>query len=55
MPNLLDYDLSALLAWFTELGEKPFRARQVMRWIHREGCDDFDAMTNVAKALRARL
>jgi len=55
VPNLLDYDLDALLAWFSELGEKPFRARQVMRWMHREGCDDFDAMTDVAKALRARL
>jgi 23S rRNA (adenine2503-C2)-methyltransferase len=53
--NLLDYDLNALLAWFSELGEKPFRARQVMRWMHREGCDDFDAMTDVAKALRAKL
>jgi len=55
VPNLLDYDLAALLAWFVELGEKPFRARQVMRWIHREGCDDFDAMTDVAKLLRAKL
>jgi 23S rRNA (adenine2503-C2)-methyltransferase len=55
VPNLLDYDLDALLAWFSELGEKPFRARQVMRWIHREGCDEFDAMTDVAKALRATL
>ncbi|MCL2161369.1 MAG: 23S rRNA (adenine(2503)-C(2))-methyltransferase RlmN, partial [Betaproteobacteria bacterium] len=43
------------LAWFAELGEKPFRARQVMRWMHREGCDDFDAMTDIAKTLRARL
>ena len=55
MLNLLDYDLAALLAWFAELGEKPFRAQQVMRWIHREGCDDFDAMTNIAKSLRERL
>ncbi|MDR2015666.1 MAG: 23S rRNA (adenine(2503)-C(2))-methyltransferase RlmN [Azoarcus sp.] len=53
--NLLDYDLDALSAWFSELGEKPFRARQAMRWMHREGCDDFDAMTDVAKALRAKL
>ncbi|MDR2209413.1 MAG: 23S rRNA (adenine(2503)-C(2))-methyltransferase RlmN [Azoarcus sp.] len=53
--NLLDYDLDALLAWFSELGEKPFRARQVMRWMHHEGCDDFDAMTNIAKTLRAKL
>ncbi len=55
MVNLLDFDLPGLSAWFAELGEKPFRARQVMRWMHREGCDDFERMTDVAKALRARL
>ena len=55
MLNLLDLDLDALSAWFIELGEKPFRARQIMRWIHREGCADFDAMTDVARALRAKL
>ncbi|MDR1854047.1 MAG: 23S rRNA (adenine(2503)-C(2))-methyltransferase RlmN [Azoarcus sp.] len=55
MPNLLDFDLDGLTGWFAELGEKPFRARQVMRWIHREGCDDFAAMTDVAKTLRAKL
>lgn len=53
--NLLDFDLSGLVSWFAERGEKPFRARQVMRWLHREGCDDFDRMTDVAKSLRARL
>lgn len=53
--NLLDFDLNGLVSWFAERGEKPFRARQVMRWLHREGCDDFDRMTDVAKALRARL
>jgi 23S rRNA (adenine2503-C2)-methyltransferase len=53
--NLLDFDLDQLVAWFAEHGEKPFRARQVMRWMHREGCDDFDGMTDVAKSLRARL
>jgi 23S rRNA (adenine2503-C2)-methyltransferase len=53
--NLLDFDLGHLTAWFAELGEKPFRARQVMRWVHRDGCDDFEQMTDVAKTLRARL
>ncbi|MDY0011990.1 MAG: 23S rRNA (adenine(2503)-C(2))-methyltransferase RlmN [Rhodocyclaceae bacterium] len=53
--NLLDFDGDGLVAWFAGHGEKAFRARQVMRWMHREGCDDFDAMTDVAKALRARL
>jgi 23S rRNA (adenine2503-C2)-methyltransferase len=53
--NLLDLDLDGLTTWFESLGEKPFRARQVMRWVHREGCAEFDRMTDVAKALRARL
>ncbi len=53
--NLLDFDVEGLVAWFAERGEKPFRARQVLRWVHREGCDDFEAMSNVAKSLRARL
>jgi 23S rRNA (adenine2503-C2)-methyltransferase len=55
VPNLLDYDLDGLVAWFATLGEKPFRARQVMRWMHREACDDFEAMTDVAKTLREKL
>ena len=55
MQNLLDFDVDGLIAWFVEHGEKPFRARQVMRWMHREGCDDFERMTDVAKSLRARL
>lgn len=53
--NLLDFDLNQLVAWFAERGEKSFRARQVMRWMHRDGCDDFERMTDVAKPLRARL
>lgn len=53
--NLLDFDADGLVAWFAERGEKAFRARQVLRWIHREGCDDFGRMTDVAKTLRARL
>ena len=53
--NLLDFDAEGLSAWFAQLGEKPFRARQVLRWMHREGCDDFERMTDVAKSLRAKL
>ncbi|GHU24900.1 hypothetical protein AGMMS50243_28550 [Betaproteobacteria bacterium] len=53
--SLLDFDVEGLVAWFAELGEKPFRARQVMRWMHHDGVDDFDAMTDVARSLRARL
>ncbi|MFZ5503038.1 MAG: 23S rRNA (adenine(2503)-C(2))-methyltransferase RlmN [Pseudomonadota bacterium] len=53
--NLLDFDAQALAAYFTAMGEKPFRARQLMRWIYREGEADFAAMTNIAAALRDKL
>ncbi len=55
MQNLLDLDTAQLTAWFAEQGEKPFRARQVMRWIHKEGESDFTAMTDIANSLRAKL
>ncbi|MEC5386265.1 23S rRNA (adenine(2503)-C(2))-methyltransferase RlmN [Uliginosibacterium sp. H3] len=55
MQNLLDFDAAALTEWFAERGEKPFRARQVLRWMHRFGESDFDAMTDVAKSLRTKL
>ena len=55
MQNLLDLDPAALTAWFAEQGEKPFRAKQVLRWIHRSGVADFDAMTDIAKSLREKL
>jgi 23S rRNA (adenine2503-C2)-methyltransferase len=55
MVNLLDFDADGLAAWFAQLGEKPFRARQVLRWMHRFGADDFGQMTDVAKSLRAKL
>ncbi|WP_415036119.1 23S rRNA (adenine(2503)-C(2))-methyltransferase RlmN [Azonexus sp.] len=53
--NLLDYDAAGLTAWFAEQGEKPFRAKQVLRWMHRSGVADFDAMTDLAKSLRDKL
>jgi len=53
--NLLDLDREALTSWFGTLGEKPFRARQVMRWIHRRGAADFAAMSDVARTLREKL
>ena len=39
----------------TAVGERTFRARQLMRWVHQRGADEFDAMTDLAKAFRARL
>ena len=53
--NLLDYDLPRLTDFCAELGEKPFRARQLLRWIHHFGEGDFERMTDLAKALRAKL
>jgi len=53
--NLLDLDADALAAHFAGLGEKPFRARQVLRWVHQRREDDFARMSDLAKALRAKL
>ena len=53
--NLLDFDAADLTAFFAGIGEKPFRAKQVLRWMHRFGQSDFDAMTDIAKSLREKL
>jgi len=53
--NLLDFDLDALIAHCERLGEKPFRAVQLFRWIHQRGCADFAQMTDLARSLRERL
>jgi 23S rRNA (adenine2503-C2)-methyltransferase len=53
--NLLDLDKPALAAYFAERGEKPFRAQQVMRWVHQRLVGDVGAMTDLAKPLRESL
>lgn len=53
--NLLNFDLPSLEAWFSEIGDKPFRARQVIKWIYHHGVTDFSAMTNLSKSLRVQL
>ncbi|MGQ0655769.1 MAG: 23S rRNA (adenine(2503)-C(2))-methyltransferase RlmN [Betaproteobacteria bacterium] len=53
--NLLDFDRAALEAWFAAQGEKPFRARQLLRWMHHAGESDFARMTDIARPLRERL
>ncbi|MBC7499824.1 MAG: 23S rRNA (adenine(2503)-C(2))-methyltransferase RlmN [Herminiimonas sp.] len=55
LTNLLDLDPSQLVAYCGELGEKPFRAKQLQRWIHQYGASDFDSMTDLAKSLRDKL
>lgn len=53
--NLLGFDKKALQAFFVDAGEKPYRADQVLKWIHAVGVTDFHAMTNISKALREKL
>ena len=53
--NLLNYDLNDLTELFSQMGEKPFRAKQVMRWIHQVGAANFTEMTDLAKSLRSKL
>lgn len=53
--NLLDLTRDGLRAFFNEMGEKPFRAEQVMKWIYQQGVADFEQMTNLNKVLRNKL
>ena len=53
--NLLGMTRAQLESFFTEIGEKRFRAQQVMKWIHHQAVRDFQEMTNLGKALRDRL
>jgi 23S rRNA (adenine2503-C2)-methyltransferase len=55
LTNLLDLDPAELVAFCGELGEKPFRAKQLQRWIHQYGASDFAEMTDLAKSLREKL
>ncbi len=53
--NLLGLSQGDLERFFSARDEKPFRARQVLQWIYQRGVDDFDAMTDLSKSLRAVL
>jgi 23S rRNA (adenine2503-C2)-methyltransferase len=53
--NLLDLDGEALSAFVSGLDEKPFRARQLKRWVHRLGEADFGRMSDMARSLREKL
>ena len=54
-PNLLGMSLVEMTTFFAALGEKPFRAKQVFRWLHQGGVESFDEMTDLAKSLRLKL
>ncbi|MBK4727453.1 bifunctional tRNA (adenosine(37)-C2)-methyltransferase TrmG/ribosomal RNA large subunit methyltransferase RlmN [Pantoea agglomerans] len=53
--NLLDLNRQQMREFFASMGEKPFRADQVMKWIYHYCCDDFDEMTDINKVFRNRL
>jgi len=53
--NLLGLSQSKLESFFESIGEKRFRATQVLKWIHQMGVDNFDEMTNISKPLREKL
>jgi len=55
MKNLLGLDAEGLERFFEAQGEKPFRARQVLRWVHQRREADFAQMSDLAKDLRAKL
>ncbi|QDY42702.1 bifunctional tRNA (adenosine(37)-C2)-methyltransferase TrmG/ribosomal RNA large subunit methyltransferase RlmN [Candidatus Pantoea soli] len=53
--NLLDLNRQQMREFFVEMGEKPFRADQVMKWMYHYCCDDFEQMTDINKVLRSKL
>lgn len=54
-PNLMGLSATAMAQFMESLGEKPFRAQQLMKWIHHHGVLEFEAMSNISKALRQKL
>jgi 23S rRNA (adenine2503-C2)-methyltransferase len=55
MINLLDFNKTGLIHFCEEMGEKPYRARQLLRWIHQSGTIEFTEMSNLAKVFRQKL
>ncbi|MGD8784697.1 MAG: bifunctional tRNA (adenosine(37)-C2)-methyltransferase TrmG/ribosomal RNA large subunit methyltransferase RlmN, partial [Thioalkalispiraceae bacterium] len=53
--NLLNLDKAGLVDFFAEIGEKRFRAAQILKWIYQFGVNDFAAMSNLSKPLREKL
>ncbi|MCO4798401.1 MAG: bifunctional tRNA (adenosine(37)-C2)-methyltransferase TrmG/ribosomal RNA large subunit methyltransferase RlmN [Colwelliaceae bacterium] len=53
--NLLNFDHQSMREYFASIGEKPFRADQMMKWIYHFGYSDFELMTNLNKKLREKL
>ena len=55
MKNIKDYNLEELKQELIEMGEKPFRAEQIFKWIFQENVTSFDEMTNISLDLREKL
>lgn len=55
MKNIKDYDLPALKEEFVQMGERPFRAEQVFKWLYEVKVTNFDEMTNLSLELREKL
>src|SRR6187397_2355538 len=53
--NLLGLTRAELDTFVVGMGEKPFRARQLMKWLYKRAVSDFDQMTDLAKSFRERL
>ena len=55
MKNIKDYDLKELKEELANIGEKPFRAEQIFKWLYQEKVKSFDEMTNLSLELREKL
>lgn len=55
MKNIKDYNIEALKEEMKELGEKPFRAEQIFKWLYQEKVESFDEMLNLSLELREKL
>ena len=55
MKNIKDYNLDRLKEESAQMGEKPFRAEQVFKWLYEEKVKEFDEMTNLSLQLREKL
>ena len=55
MKNIKDYDLKELKEELATIGEKPYRAEQIFKWLYEEKVKSFDDMTNLSLELREKL
>ncbi|MGD8542871.1 MAG: 23S rRNA (adenine(2503)-C(2))-methyltransferase RlmN, partial [Desulfobacteraceae bacterium] len=53
--NIIDFSRREIAAWLAARNIAAYRASQILQWVHLRQCDDFDAMTDLAKAIRQEL